>query len=193
MVLLSPGFTVNRLGVTEMRNPASLVALAPNVCALPDTLVSVRVTWMAPGSGSTLMLGRFRSTRRSGSLTDAVYAARGDVKGRRRVDRPVDPQGAGPAVPGSPAALPSTLTTSCTDDVICADLIWPGDQSGWAALISADAPAVCGAGHRGAGDRLVQLAGRAGGDLVRRGRVAGQHLDAGRRDVGLDELADRTA
>ena len=45
---------------------------------------------------------------------------------------------------GSAGVWPSFLTTSWTDEVIIADLIWPGVQSGCAALISADTPAACG-------------------------------------------------
>jgi hypothetical protein len=43
-----------------------------------------------------------------------------------------------------PAALPSGLVTLCSDDVMSADLTWPGVQSGCAAITSADTPAACG-------------------------------------------------
>ncbi len=40
--------------------------------------------------------------------------------------------------------MPSSLTTSCADEVISADLIIAGDQSGCAAFTSAETPAECG-------------------------------------------------
>ncbi len=45
---------------------------------------------------------------------------------------------------GSAGVTPSSLTTACVDDVISADLIMPGVQSGCAALTRADMPAECG-------------------------------------------------
>ena len=45
---------------------------------------------------------------------------------------------------GSAGVTPSSFTTDCTDDVISADLICPGVQSGCTALTSADTPAACG-------------------------------------------------
>ena len=49
--------------------------------------------------------------------------------------------------------------------------------------------------HRGAGDRLVEVAGRAvvGRRLVGLRRHAREHLDAGGGDVRLDEVAERAA
>ena len=40
--------------------------------------------------------------------------------------------------------VPSSLTTSWTALVISADLIWPGVQLGWAALMSNAVPEACG-------------------------------------------------
>src|SRR3954464_10702959 len=49
-----------------------------------------------------------------------------------------------PASSGSAGVTPSFLTTFVSADVMSADLIIAGDQSGCAALTSAEAPAECG-------------------------------------------------
>ena len=45
---------------------------------------------------------------------------------------------------GVAGVTPSSLTTVWTDEVMSADLISAGVQSGWAALTSAETPAACG-------------------------------------------------
>ncbi len=71
-VLVPPAGTVKLDGLTVIRRPASVVVLAVNVCAWSVTFFRVRFTMIAPGNGLTSMLGRFRSTRCSGSSAESA-------------------------------------------------------------------------------------------------------------------------
>ena len=138
-----PGRSVNRAGCTVTFSPSAPVAAAENARVRPETFFAVRVVSSAPGSGFTAMLGRSRSTRCSGSVALAAmsFAETSNVSvGCTARSARMEPAPRS----NTPAALPSALTTCCSEEVISADFTCPGVQSGCAARTRAEMPVACG-------------------------------------------------
>src|SRR6266508_2009419 len=131
-------------GCTVIVPPAGAWVWTVNVWDVPVTFIPVREVVTTPDIVGALMLGMLASIRCSGSAPSAAYCAADASKVRvgliARFAR-IDPA---PVLNGSAGLTPSGLRTAWIDDVISADLIWPGVQVGWAALTSADTPAPCG-------------------------------------------------
>ena len=127
-----------------MLAPEGAVADAFSTWFVSVTFFNVRVVVTRPGIGDALMLGRLRWTRLSGSVAEATYCAavtsNVTVGATARLAR-IEPA---PRSNGSDGVTPFSLSTSWRDDVISADLIWPGVQSGCESLTSAEMPALCG-------------------------------------------------
>src|SRR5262245_18419244 len=148
MVMVSvrdrPGRSVKFFGLTVIDEPSGASALALKLWISSVTLVAVRVVTNRPGTSGAFTDGMLRWTAVSGSLAMAakLSAVSLNVTGAALAApmsiRPL------PRSNGSAGVLRSSLTTSVVAVVMRADLIWPGPQSGWAALSSKAAPATCG-------------------------------------------------
>ena len=129
---------------------------------LPVTLVAVRVVVSRPGMTGALIDGRLRCDGVdrvvAQARTCAAASRRTSGRGCRRPCRSTRPA---PMSNGSAGVVRSSLTTSVIAVVISADLIWPGVQSGGSAVEQDRRAGDVRRRHRGAGDRLEVLAGRA--------------------------------
>ena len=111
---------------------------------MPLTLIAVRDVVIEPVIVGASTLGMLRSIRCSGSLADATKSSNVSSKtsvGLTARSARIEPA---PSSNGSAGVTPSSLTTSWTDEVMSADLISAGVQSGCAAFTSAETPAECG-------------------------------------------------
>ena len=81
--------------------------------------------------------------RPSGSVADAMYVDLTSNVTVGLIARFARTEPA-PRSNGVAGVTPSSFSTFCTDEVINADLIWPGVQLGCAAFSSAATPAECG-------------------------------------------------
>src|SRR5688572_16505929 len=113
-----------------MSAPGGSVTWTLKFWVLPLTFFIVRSVSICPGMTGALMLGRFRSMRPSGSAADARYwpALTSNVTvGLIAVLARMEPA---PRSNGSDGVTPSSLTTLWTEEVMSADLIWPGVHLG---------------------------------------------------------------
>ncbi len=129
---------------TTMSTPAGSVIWTAMLTFLSETLITVRCVVIWPDIVVASMLGMLRSMRCSGSepaATKSAYVSLNTSVGLTARSARIEPAPSSKTLAG---VTPSSLTTLWTDDVIRADLISSGDQSGWAALTRAETPAACG-------------------------------------------------
>src|SRR3954447_5456528 len=133
-----------RPSLTVIVTPAGAVTLTSSDWFLPETLIAVRCVVMSPVIVVVSTLGMFRSTRcivSEPAATKSAYVSLKTSVGLTARSARIEPA---PMSNASAGVVPSSLTTLWTEEVIRADLISGGVQSGCAALTSAETPAECG-------------------------------------------------